>query len=99
MRLDAIPESKSDQVGLQVLSIQPPQGAWPVPGHREAGQVDRRNCVAHSPMFSSHIRRSQRLPAATRQLGQPETIRGATLSLAALSADPRGTTPPGLLVA
>lgn len=54
MRLDAIPQAEPDQVGLQVLSGQPPQGAWPVPGRREAGQVDRRNSVAHPTMFSSH---------------------------------------------
>jgi hypothetical protein len=54
MRLDAIPQAEPDQVGLQVLSIQPPQGAWLVPGRGEAGQVDRSNSIAHPTIFASH---------------------------------------------
>jgi hypothetical protein len=66
VRVDAIAETEPDQVGLQVLSVQLPQGAWPVPGRREGDQVDRRNGVAHPTMLSSHTRWSQRITAATR---------------------------------
>jgi virginiamycin B lyase len=60
MGLDAVPQAEPDQVGLEVLSIQPPQGAWPVPRRREAGQVNRRISVAHPTMFASHTRRLNR---------------------------------------
>jgi hypothetical protein len=73
MRLDPIPQAEPDQVGLQVLSIQPPQGAWPVPGRGEAGQVDRSNSVVHPTIFSSPYRTrwSQRTPRTRRHLSNP----------------------------
>jgi hypothetical protein len=56
---------RAGSVGLQVLSIQPPQGTWSVPSRREAGQVDRRSSIAHPTLFSSHNRLSQCIPAGT----------------------------------
>jgi hypothetical protein len=53
MRLDPIPQAEPDQVGLEVFSIQPPQGASPVSGRREAGPVDQSERVAHPTMVSS----------------------------------------------
>ena len=52
--LDAIALAEPDQVGLQVLSIQPPQRPWMAPARREAGQVDRRDGVRHAAIFPSH---------------------------------------------
>jgi hypothetical protein len=55
VRLDAIALVEADQVGLQVLPVEPPQRPWMVPARREAGQVDRRDGVRHAAIFPSHI--------------------------------------------
>jgi hypothetical protein len=49
--LDAIALVEPDQVGLQVLPIQPPQRPWMVPARGEAGQVDRRDRIRHATIF------------------------------------------------
>ena len=41
VRLDAITPAEPDQVGLQVLPVEPPQRPWMATGRGEAGQVDR----------------------------------------------------------
>lgn len=53
VRLDAIAPAEPDQVGLQVLPLQPPQRPGMVPARGEAGQVDRRNGVRHAAIFPS----------------------------------------------
>jgi hypothetical protein len=53
VRRDAITLAEPDQVGLQVLAIQPPQRPWMVPARGEAGQVDRKDRVSHAAIFPS----------------------------------------------
>jgi len=51
--LDAIAPAEPDQVGLQILSVQPPPRPWMVPARGEAGQIDRRHGVRHAAIFPS----------------------------------------------
>jgi hypothetical protein len=51
VRLDAIAPAEPDEVGLQVLPVEPPQRPWMVPPRGEAGQVDRRDGVRHAAIF------------------------------------------------
>jgi len=53
VRLDAIALAEPDEVGLQVLPVEPPQSPWAVSARREAGQVDWRDGVTHAAMFAS----------------------------------------------
>jgi hypothetical protein len=62
VRLDAIAPAEPDEVGLQVLPVEPPQRPWMVPPRREAGQVDWRDGVRHAAIFPPphHARRDRR---------------------------------------
>jgi hypothetical protein len=53
VRLDAVAPAEPDEVGLQVLPVEPPQSPLAVSARREAGQVDWRDGVAHAAMFAS----------------------------------------------
>jgi hypothetical protein len=53
VRLDAIALVEPDQVGLQVLGVQPSPRPWMVPPRGEAGQVDRRGGIRHAAIFHS----------------------------------------------
>jgi hypothetical protein len=55
VRLDAIALVEPDQVGLQVLPVQPPPRPGMALARSEAGQVDRRDSVRHAAIFPSHI--------------------------------------------
>jgi len=52
--LDAIAVVEPDQVGLQLLPIQPPPRTGMATGRSEAGQVDRRDGVRYAAIFLSH---------------------------------------------
>ena len=83
VRLDAIAPAEPDEVGLQVLPVEPPQRPWMVPPRGEAGQVDRRDGVRHAAIFHS-------TPSS------PEREEGPGDSLLGLGRGPEGVRAMGL---
>jgi hypothetical protein len=77
VRLDAIAPVEPDQVGLQVLPLQPPQRPWMTPARGKAGQVDRRDGVRLVAVI---------LLGATWTLAQRVAIGGASVQDDALLA-------------
>jgi hypothetical protein len=89
VRLDAIAPAEPDEVGLQVLPVEPPQRPWMVPPRREAGQVDWRDGVRHAAIFPP----PHTMHGATGEiaLAIANTLRNQGLDPRAL--EPDGSTP------
>jgi hypothetical protein len=89
VRLDAIAPAEPDEVGLQVLPVEPPPRPWMVPPRREAGQVDWRDGVRHAAIFPP----PHTMHGATGEiaLAIANTLRNQGLDPRAL--EPDGSTP------
>jgi hypothetical protein len=85
VRLDAIARVEPDQIGLQILPIQPPQRPRMVPTHGQAGQVDRRDGVRLVAVI---------LLGVTWTLAQRVAVGGASVEDDALLAVPAPGWPP-----